>query len=338
MSKVLAKKKGESMDGKIWKRVCSFILMLALAGGGMSGGAQAETYPTRGIDLIVPFAPGGTTDMVARIVAPKLSEKWRVAVNVINQPGGNTVPATVRVMQAKPDGYTILADSQNAATVTIIVKDLPFKVTERTFMPAFAAAPFLMLVPSTVPWKTVRDVADAAKKNPENFSWVSGGGVSAQDYYARQFFSVIGVDVSKTRPVLITGGGPAVGMIAGGHVMMGGISIIPCMPAIKAGQSKALSINSKERSNHLPDVPTMIELGYPGVNVHYWVSYSGPPNMPSYVTETWNSALKELIADPKTLAQLNNIGAIPYYLSPSATKDLVAREMEYLKTLWGTGK
>jgi tripartite-type tricarboxylate transporter receptor subunit TctC len=207
-----------------WVRAITIAIFILLLGGWDNLALSQPKYPTRAIDLIAPFAPGGVTDLVARVMAPNLSAEWKVPVNVINKPGGNTIPANLAVMQSPPDGYTLLVDNQTAFMLPVIVKDLPFDLMNRTFLPTIADTPFILIVPSSSPHHKLTDLIAAVKKDPESFTWTSLGGVAIQDYFSRQFFEAIGVDISKTRRVMAQGGAPAVALTAGGHVHCIGIS------------------------------------------------------------------------------------------------------------------
>lgn len=195
-------------QGKKWslRILLSVMLVVALVEGNDQAQSQ-EKYPTRAIDIICPFAPGGSTDLSARLAAPYLKRKWDVPVNVVNKPGGNTVPAVLEVYRSAPDGYTLLSDNYPPTTMLpFVVKNLPFKVMDRTFLAITATSPMALMVPPTSPFKSLRDLEEEAKKNPGNFTWTSLGGVGGQDFTIRQFFKAIGVDVKKTKPIMCRGG------------------------------------------------------------------------------------------------------------------------------------
>ncbi len=313
------------------------ILTLAFIITGWDGQVWAqEKYPTRAIDIIVPFAPGASTDLVTRITAFFLNKKWAVPVNVINKPGGNTVPACLEVYNAKPDGYTLLADNNpSSSMLPVVVKNLPFKIMDRTFIAMTAITPMVIIVPSSSPFKNLKDLEIEAKNSPENFTWTSLGGAGAQDFTSRQFIKAIGVDVTKTKPVMSQGGAQAVILTAGGHVKMGVGTTSGALPAIKAATVKPLAITSKTRFSDLPDVATTTELGYPSVSCIYWMGISGPPNLPAYISDRWDKALQEMLSDTEVMSKLKNIMAVPFYRNASATKEYVLEETEEVARLWG---
>jgi tripartite-type tricarboxylate transporter receptor subunit TctC len=199
------KKEGVAMcNAKRWYWVELFsVLIIFISTGWVEQAQSQEKYPTKPIEIINPFSPGGSTDLWSRIAAGYLNKKWGVPVNVVNKPGGNTLPACMQVYKAPPDGYTLLSDSTGSSTMLgIVVMDLPIKVMDRTFLAITGITPSLLIVPANSPYKTLADVIADAKKDPQNFTWSSLGGASSRDLSVRQFFRAIGVDFKKTKPVM----------------------------------------------------------------------------------------------------------------------------------------
>lgn len=154
----------------------SFVLIcLILVVIGYADTVQSlDKYPNRTINMIVPFTPGGSTDMMARTMVPFLSKKWNVPINVINKPGGNTVPGQVEVYNSPADGYTMLADGlPMCSLLEAVVRDLPFRVMDRTFISMIVYVPIITIVPSSSPHKTLSDLMAEERKDPENFTWDS---------------------------------------------------------------------------------------------------------------------------------------------------------------------
>ena len=146
--------------------------LLALAAFGAPDANSQAKYPTKPVELIVPFVAGASTDSGARVIAQVLEARWGVPVKVVNKPGGNTVPAVTEVMAARPDGTTMLVDNiASSAMLDTVVKNLPFKVTDRTFVAVTAYTPMMFIVHPDSPFKTLREVADALKKETEAFTW-----------------------------------------------------------------------------------------------------------------------------------------------------------------------
>jgi tripartite-type tricarboxylate transporter receptor subunit TctC len=294
-----------------------------------------ENYPTRPINIIIAVAPGGGTDTALRLLTPHLKKKWGVAVNVISKPGGNTIPANMDVYSADPDGYTVLADQEACSSmVGLSMKELPFKVMDRTFIGTIVRTPMLFMVPSASPYKSLEDVIVDVKKDPKQFTWTSIGGTGTVDLLFRQLFKVAGVDASKTQSVLIKGGSQSAVLVGGGHVKIGGTTIPACRALVKSGAIRILAI-ARERNSEFPDVPTTAELGYPTINAASWVGFSGPPKLPPHIVNKWEKALKEILEDPEVITGLNKIGSYPFYSDSRGMKEWVKNETVEMEEVFG---
>ncbi|WP_375459945.1 tripartite tricarboxylate transporter substrate binding protein [uncultured Enterovirga sp.] len=314
------------------RRLAALLVAAALCA---SPAVFAQSYPTKAIDLIVPFAPGGSTGLTARALGQALEERWRVPVRVVSKPGGNTVPAVEEVMRSAPDGYTVLADSPaSSSMLEIVVKRLPFKVMDRTFLGMSAQTPMIFIAPSDTPFQTMADAVERLKREPSSFTWTSLGGAGAQDYTFRQLFKATGIDVARTRAVASKGGSEAVTMTAGGHVMMGAGSWSAVGPLLNAKKLKALAVASPTRFPALPDVPTMAELGMPSVEILFWFSISGPSGLSPEVVKAWDEALDAVSKDPKFVAALTSVGMVPYVHDALRVREMVAAEKRVVETLW----
>ena len=296
-----------------------------------------EQYPSKPINLIVGYPPGGGTDIAARILAIYLEKIRGMRVNVINKPGGNAIPAVLEVIQANPDGYTLLADVITSYSMLhIALKQLPFKPTDRNILGIWAATPDAWMVPPDSSFKTLKDVEAEVKRDPAHFTWTSLGGPSPQDFSMKQFFKAIGVDVSNTKPVICKGGAQVMVMTAGGHVKLGYSTIATTIAAVKAGNVKVVAVTSKTNTRwpDFPDTLTTQELGYKNLGGGGWVGVSGPLGLPQEVIETWNDILREITEDKEMRAKMKNVGLEPYFLNSKDAKDYVMKEIEEGKILW----
>jgi tripartite-type tricarboxylate transporter receptor subunit TctC len=325
------------MDRKIRKCLLSVLFsFIALLLTGLVAPVQSQDkYPSDAIEIIVPFVPGGSTDLIGRLIADNLKKKWGVRVDVVNKPGGNTVPANLEVQQAKPDGYTVFSDSQSSCSLLeVAMKDLPFKVLDRTFIAFTSASPHIFYVNAKSPIENLKDVEAEVKRNPGEFTWGSFGGVGAGDFLWRQFFKAIGVDVSKTKPVVTRGGSEIVSFVAGGHIKLGTASPTSGLPYVRAGTVKVVGV-SGFRSPDFPDVPTAVEQGYPTVTAVFWTAVTGPPNVPSNIVHTWEEAIQDMLKDQEFISKLKTLGFKPFYLNSRDAREYVKKEIEEAKTLWG---
>lgn len=314
-----------------WCLLCIIGVMLT----GWTEVAQSkDKYPTRAIDIIIPVPPGAGSDTVARIIADFGNKKWGVPVNVVNKPGGNKVPACLEVYKAKPDGYTLLGDSLISSSAMFVVQNLPFEIMDRVFCGRFAITPLLLMLPSTSPYKTLKEVGETARKDPATFTWTSNGGADTIDYIIRQFLAAENVDVRKTKPVIGKGGAEATANTAGGHVTLGSGTTTGILPAFKAKTVRPMGISGKDRHPLYPDVPTFNELGYPTIGVIQWYGVSGPPKMPSFIANVWEKTFQEMVKDPEVLKKLSNVGAMPFFLSASENRKAVLKDMEEMKKLF----
>ncbi len=311
------------------------LISFFLTASGPIWAAPASDYPKKAVDLVVPFEAGGGTDVKARVYAKLLAEKWGKPVNVVNRPGGNTVIGTNYVMKAAPDGYTILKDGAGSCSLIMGMKDLPFKVEERTFIYGADNQPGVFIVSAESPWKHLKDVVSAAQKDPEKFTWASLGGGSSADLQMSLFFATTGIPVGKTRKVTFNGANPACVAIAGGHIQFGAAGANSALSLVRGGKLRAVAITSDKRIEQLADTATTAEQGFPKVNTIYWGGFSGPPGLPDPIVRVWVQTLEELHKDPKVIAQLAKLVIIPMNLGPAEFKKFALAEGEWVMKLWG---
>lgn len=302
------------------------------------GIAAPSVYPAKPIEVVVPFAPGGGTDLTARILVDGLSKRWNQAVSILNKPGGTSVIGVNYVMHAAPDGYTILFDSAASSSLQVLMKDLPYKLEERTFLGGSNALPGVFVVPGNSPWQNLGDVAEAAKKDPGNFTWASAGGSTHADFLIRQFFAAAGIEVAKTKIVVFPGAGPAINAVAGGHVQFSAAGANAVPPLIDSGLIRCIGITSPRRVKALPNVPTTQEQGFPSVNTIFWGGFSGPPGLPEEVVKTWSQTLKEILSDPELVSKLEKQIIMPLILTSDDFKTFVLDEAQKVKQLFRESK
>ncbi len=306
-----------------------------LQAGLESATAGTTKYPAKGVDLLVPFAPGAGTDLMGRVMAESLAKKWGVPVNVVNKPGGNAIIGTSEVMRAARDGYTLLVDSPGSSSMQVPLKDLPYKVEERTFLARAAASPMAFIVPANSPWKDLKAVAEAAKKDPGAFSWTSLGGASGVDLVMQQFFKAAGIDVSKTRMVTYPGAAPAATAVAGGQVQFGAATAGTILGLVRGGIARCIAVTSPEKLSDLPDVSTTAQQGFPAVNAVYWVGFSGPPGLPANLVSNWAEAVSEVLKDRDVANRLARVTSVPAFLGPVDFKNFILEESQKVKELMG---
>jgi len=316
----------------------SLMLILAIILTGWNEQAQSqEAYPTKPIEIICPFAPGGSYDLFSRTTASFLSKKWSIPVNVVNKPGGNAIPGVLAGYNANPDGYTMFADGNSTSSLLeVAVKELPFKIMDRTYVGMVGTIPQVFIVPTKSPFKNLLEVAAEAKRDPENFTWaMHGAGTDTTGFSFRQFFTAIGVDIQKTRGIVVAGGGPGVILVAGGNAKLGCPTVGSAKSSINAGTLRALAVTQKDRHFDLPDVPTTAEAGLPGVITVQWNGISGPPKLPAFIVAKWEKALDEILKDPEMISKLRNFGMTGVYMNSKEVREYVTKEIGVAAKLWG---
>jgi tripartite-type tricarboxylate transporter receptor subunit TctC len=291
----------------------------------VSRGAWAQTYPTRPVRIVVPFAPGGNTDIYGRLIAQWLHERLGQPFVVENRPGANTNIGTEAVVRAPADGYTLLMFSPSAATNATMYEKLSFNFIGDIAPVAGLVLSFpLMLVNPKVPAKTVPEFLAFAKANPGKVSFASQGLGSAGHVAGELFKMMSGADMVH---VPYRGGAPALTDLIGGQVQVLFISAGASIQYIKTGQMRALGISSATRSEAMPDVPTVGE-SVPGYEVSSWFGIGAPRNTPVDIVDRLNREINAGLADPKIKARLADADATPFIATPAEFGKFIASETE----------
>jgi tripartite-type tricarboxylate transporter receptor subunit TctC len=301
--------------------------------------ATAQQFPSKVVEVVGPHSPGGSTDAGARVLAKALQDKWKSPVRVVNITGGNTVPAVDDVMRSPPDGHKVLVDLMSSSSLlSIVVPNLPYKVTDRTFVTLTMQTSMFLVVNANSPYETMQDVVTAMKKDPTSVTWTSLGGTGVIDLAFRKLFKKIGVDVAQTRAVASKGGADAAVQIAGGHVMFGAGSYAANAPFIASKKVRVLAVFADQRSSLLPDVPSTTELGYPGIETVQWNGFSAAPNTPKNIVDIWHAAINDVLADKEVVTGLARGGNEPFVGDGAKMKAIVEDEMKVLAEMFGPPK
>ncbi len=287
--------------------------------------AWAQTYPTRPVRIIVPVAPGGALDIIARIMGQQLAERLGQSFVVENRPGGGTNIGIEAVVRAPADGYTLLLIPQSVTTNATLYENLGFNFI-RDIVPVamLSSLPLVMEVGPSVPAKTVGEFIAYAKSNPGKVAMASGGTGSASHVGGELFKLMTGVDMLH---VPYRGGSPALTDLIGGQVQVMFSPLPESIGAIKAGNVRALAVASAARSEALPEVPTVAD-SVPGFDASTWQGIGAPKNTPGEIVERLNKEINAVLADPKIKARLAELGSVPTPMSPTAFEDLIVAETE----------
>ncbi|MBI3067606.1 MAG: tripartite tricarboxylate transporter substrate binding protein [Betaproteobacteria bacterium] len=303
---------------------------------GAAGAAQVQ-YPTKPIRLIVPFPPGGTTDVVARVIAQKLTENWSQQVVVDNRPGAGGIIGTELAAKAPADGYTLLLGSITTHAVNpSLYKKLPFDPL-RDFAPVSLAVstPQVLVVHPSVAAKSVKELIALAKAKPGQLNYASAGTGTSPHLTFELFKSMAGVNLVH---VPYKGTGPAITDLIGGQVQTMITGVVALYPHIKAGKLRALGATSAKRVAALPDVPTIAESGVPGFDVASWFGVFAPAGTPKPIVTRVNAEIVKILAAPDLRQKLTAQGADPATNTPEQFAAYVKSELaRWGKVVQATG-
>jgi len=287
--------------------------------------AQAA-YPSRAIRVIVPFGPGGVTDVLARLLSAEISKDFGQPVVVENMPGGTGLIGSAAVAKAAPDGHTLLFTS-NAHTINpALRKQMPFdSVKDFTPLVLLAAAPNMLVVRSDSPIKSVAEYIAAAKARPGEINYATSGVGTSLHIAGEQFSQITG---AKFNHVPYAASNQSVQAVLGGHVVSSWSAVNAALPFVKAGRMRPLAVASEKRSEFAPDVPTFAELGIKGMKSETWLAALGPPGLPAPVAGRLAAELQMLIARADMKQKILGLGAEPVGVELEAFRAQIRDEIE----------
>lgn len=291
---------------------------------------DAASYPSRPITIVLGYPPGGPTDIVARIVAAKLSQAWGKAVIVENKPGAGSNIATDQVVRAEPDGYTLLVETIANATNMTVYKHLSYD-TRKDLSPIaqFINSPSVLVVGPKVPARTLKDLIALAKAHPGKLDFASTG-VGGSPHLAGQMLKDrAGIDIVH---IPYKGATPALNDLLAGNVAMGFMTSLGLKQHLDTGKLHAIAVASPKRLPELPDVPTMAEAGLPHFNVLSWNGLAAPARTPKPIVDKLNAEVNRILAMPDVRKQLEAIGAYPVGGTSEAFAGFVDGEIKQ----WGS--
>ena len=291
-----------------------------------SPASRAQSYPSRQITLIIPFAAGGSNDIIARAIGKELAEAWGQPVIAENRPGAGGVIGAAAVATAPPDGYTLLLVSSTFTINAAIKKTMPFD-TAKDFTPiAFVArSPLLFVSSKTLAVKSAKEVLALARSKPDQITYASAGIGSINQIAAELIALSAGV---KLMHVPYKGGAPALNDLLGGHVDVYVSSMPQVQQLAQSGQVNALAVTSVKRTPLLPDVPTLAESGIPGFDLSSWWGIVGPAGMPPEIVNTLNAAINKTLNSPEIGKFMASEGAEAQAMTPQQFSDLIHTEIQ----------
>ena len=287
--------------------------------------AAAQEYPDKAVKIVVGFAPGGTNDILARLVAAKLQDRLKQAFVVDNKPGANSAVATDFVAKAKPDGYTLLVSSSGGLTVNpVLMKSIGYD-SVKDFEPIalLGSFPLVVTVPAGLPVKSLSELLSYSKKTKDG---MLDHGVASSSFQlvAETLSSASNV---KFNHVNYRGSGPVVAALLGGEVQVGILDSAAVMPQVKAGKLKALAVTTGKRSAVFPDIPTVAESGFPGYDVPIWTALMAPKGTPEPVLIKLRASVAEILKEKDMVDKMHAQGMDPGDTDASALSKRIASDI-----------
>lgn len=305
--------------------------LLGLIGGNSPAPAQA-VYPEKSLQLIVPFPPGGASDVVARIIGGELETRLGKPVIIMNRPGGGTTIAAKEVARSAPDGYTLFFSSNSSFTLPAAVKEsVPYDAA-KDFEPLGQVGK-ITLVLVTYKDNPVKDVAALvaeAKANPDKLSLASFGAATVSHFAGELFKSAAGI---KMVHLPYKGSAPAMNDLIGKHIQYHVDTVIAVKPQIEAGTVKVLAVFSAKRTPFLPDVPTLAELGYANIDFASWGAVVAPKGLPPAVHDKLSATLEETINNPSVAERFAKVGFEPGFARYSDWAGAIGKETAEMKEI-----
>jgi tripartite-type tricarboxylate transporter receptor subunit TctC len=291
-----------------------------------AAGAQAQTWPSKTVRFIVPFPPGGSTDVAARTVADKLTRALGAQVLVENRAGGGGAIGTVEAARAAPDGHTLLFAADPVITLHLVVKNVQFDM-QRDFIAVtqVTTQPIAVAVHSSLPVKDVQELIAYAKANPGKLSFAHSGTGSGQHMSGELLKKMAGIDMVH---VPYKGGGPAVQDLVGGQVPVGVLGSTPLIPHHKAGRIRIIAFTSKERFPPMPEIPTLHESGLAGFDTTQWLGILAPKGTPAEIVDRVYAETRKALELQDVKERLAQAALQPVGNSPKEFEALIRADLE----------
>jgi tripartite-type tricarboxylate transporter receptor subunit TctC len=307
-------------------------LVLAMTGAA----AMAQAWPSKAISLVVPFPPGGTTDVLARALGEKLSRSLGQPVIIESKPGAGATIGADYVSKSRPDGYTLLIGAVHHTIASSVYKKLPYDF-QKDFAPitTIAMVPNVLVVNAATPVKNITELVALVKAQPDKASYGSNGNGTAQHLIGTQFQALTGTTLTH---IPYKGSGPLATDLLGGQILMSFDTITPVLQHIKGGKLRALAVTTATRSPALPDVPTLEEAGLKGFNIGTWFGVLAPAATPKDIVTRLSSEMMAIIASPEFIKRMDEIGAQPIGNKPAEMAQQIANETAKFASLVKTGK
>jgi tripartite-type tricarboxylate transporter receptor subunit TctC len=273
----------------------------------------AQTYPSRQIELVVPFVAGGTTDTVARLIAQRLSDRFGQPAIVSNRPGGGSSIGTSQAAKAMPDGHTLLVTTIAFAINASLQKQPYDAVKDFAAITEIASIPLMLVVHYSLPVTNVKEFIDYSKAQAAGLDYATSGPGTSTHLAAEMFKTMTG---AKLVHVPFKGNAEVLNALIGGHVKVHFALTASTLQHVRSGALRVLAVTTEKRLPDLPDVPTIAELGYPGYEISSWQAVFAPAGTPKDIVDRLNGEIVPMLGTPEVQARITREGAIPVGSSP----------------------
>jgi tripartite-type tricarboxylate transporter receptor subunit TctC len=310
-------------------RAFSIAAGLGLLAAANTAFAQEEAYPSKPVTVLVGFAAGGTTDVLARIVAKGLGDELGESFVVENKLGAGSNIATDQLLRRKADGYSLMMMAVTTTINQTLYKNARFNI-EKDIEPIVLVAkvPNILVASKNTPYNNLKEFVDYAKANPGKVNYGSSGAGTSIHLAGELFKQQAGIDMLH---IPFSGSGPSMTALVGGQTDVVFENMPAAVPQIKAGKIKAFAVTTDKRSDAFPDVPTLKESGYPQFNVSSWFGLVAPKGTPKPIIDKINATVEKILAKPEVIAQLDSLGAIAEKNTPEEFAKFVSDETK----TWG---
>ena len=300
---------------RLWLWVPAFAGTTAFAISLLINSAQAQDYPSRNVTIIVPYAPGGTTDAIARLLAQSLEQRLGHTFIVESRPGSASIIGAAYVARAAADGYTLLLGTSTTMAINVsIYKALTYDPV-KDFAPValVAGIPFLLVVNPSLPVHSLDELATYAKSLPQGLTYASNGRGGAAHLFAESLKSALGIEMTH---VPYKGLAPALNDVMAGHVHLMFCDFATALPLHRAGKLRALGVSTAKRVSAAPDIPALAEIGMPGFDANSWQMLVAPAAIPMDALNKLNSTIRAIMSQPDVEKHMATLGLIPIVSAP----------------------
>jgi tripartite-type tricarboxylate transporter receptor subunit TctC len=310
---------GEENKMKKW-------LIFGIAALQFAGTAIAQDYPTHEVKIIVPYAPGGGTDAITRVLATRLSKQLGKSVIIDNRGGAGSTIGMATAAASAPDGYTVVVNGDTVAILDYILANVKFDV-RKDFAPVafYASAPIVLAAHPSFPANNIKELIELAKKKPGEVSYATPGVGTPQDLAGKLFAHKAGI---KFTEVPYRGAGPALADVLAGHAQIGAFTVTSVLQYIPTGKLKVLAVVGDHRTSLVPELPSTGELGLPGVDISTRYLMFAPAGTPPAIVNRLHGAIAAVLKDPETIDAFRKQGFEPFLKSPAETAAIIRADHE----------